>query len=614
MARARNSQQSKADKLVPTTVGRPRSAPAKAKPNKRVLTEELAFPELAGIRTLWRDAVSPGLTPQGLAGILKAAETGSHWDYLTLAEEMEERELHYASVLGTRKLAVAGVEAVIEAGGEDARAIEIADAIENLISLPVFDDLVQDLLDGLGKGFSVSEIMWETSASQWQPYDYRHRDPRFFTFDMVDRTTIRLVDLQNPAFGIPLEPYKFIRHVPKLKTGIPIRGGLAKPAAWAYIFKSYTLKDWVAFCEIYGIPFRVGKYGPMATAEDRARLLAAVRNIGSDAAGIIPESMAIEFVDGAGKGGGGAGVFDRLTDYLDKQISKRVLGQTMTTDHGSSLAQAKVHENVRHDILVSDAKQIAATINRDLIRPFVDLNYGPQKRYPEFKLPVPKPEDLTALSGVLDRVVKLGVRVREAEVRERIGFSEPDDGDAILTASGLGAFSRDQHLEEPAEAEDDTDPAAEAEADAGEDDAPEDEPAKPAKASNRRRVRVPLKKKPARAKRRAHGTKPAHETHSDTPPAHAGHKARNSHDHGHETDELDRVRDDVLADWQPKLKPLVQPILDAARAANSYDDFVSRLPLALARMDTDALAGSLAIATTIARGLGDIGTTAHKVA
>ena len=71
----------------------------------------------------------------------------------------------------------------------------------------------------------------------------------------------------------PLVPYKFIVHVAKAKAGLPIRGGLARAAGWAYLFKNYVLKDWVTFAEVYGQPLRVGKYGPGATEQDKETLL-----------------------------------------------------------------------------------------------------------------------------------------------------------------------------------------------------------------------------------------------------------------------------------------------------------------------------------------------------
>lgn len=73
--------------------------------------------------------------------------------------------------------------------------------------------------------------------------------------------------------------------------------------------------------------------------------------------------MKIEFEEIA-NAAGGAELFERLAEWLDKQISKAVLGQTMTTDDGSSQSQANVHNEVRMDILRADAKQLAATLNR----------------------------------------------------------------------------------------------------------------------------------------------------------------------------------------------------------------------------------------------------------
>ncbi len=63
----------------------------------------------------------------------------------------------------------------------------------------------------------------------------------------------------------------------------------------------------------------------------------------------------------------------------------------MTADDGSSNAQAQVHNDVRVDILEADAKALANTLNRDLLRPYIDLNFGPQADYPRIELEVPKP-------------------------------------------------------------------------------------------------------------------------------------------------------------------------------------------------------------------------------
>jgi phage gp29-like protein len=389
------------------------------------LTREKAAPTLAGVRTIWTDTVASGLTPYRLASLLRSATEGDHDAYLTLAEEMEERDPHYACELGKRKLAVGRLPAVVEAASDSARDIEIADAVRALVKRPGFRFMIKDALDGLGKGFSVVEIVWDRTGSRWWPGRYEWRDPHFFQFDQVTRREIRLRDLEAGIDGLPLAPFGFITHVPKIKSGIPIRGGLARLAAWAFMCKGYSLKDWMAFAEVFGMPLRMGKYRAGASAEDIDVLKMAVANLGSDAAAVFPESMLVELVER--KGSGGETVYQVLADHLDAQVSKGILGQTASASGtAGKLGDEKLQASVRDDIRDDDADQLADTLNRDLIRPFVDLNFGPQEVYPTLSLEAPKAEDIKALSEALGILVPLGLRVEQSVIRDKIGLPDPD--------------------------------------------------------------------------------------------------------------------------------------------------------------------------------------------
>ena len=401
--------------------------------SSRSLREEFAAPTFGSVRPVWSEPVLAGITPVALAEILREAARGYPDKYFGLAMEMEERDLHYAAVLGTRKRAITGVEPIVVAASEDKQDEKIADAVRALIEEPAFiDDYLTDLLDALGKGYAIVETMWERSASEWWPGGYRWRDQRHFVLDKINGRTLRMKAEGYPD-GVDLPPYKFSVHRPKLKSGLPVTGGLARLAAWAFLFKSYTLKDWMAFLEVFGMPLRVGKYGAGAKDEDKRVLLQAVRDLSSDAAAIIPKEMEIEFVEAARSSG--TAVFGAKADYLDKQVSKGVLGQTMTTDNGSSLSQATIHENVRHDIARADARQTAITANRDVIRPYVDLNFGPQERYPTLVIPVSEAEDIKALAEVIAQLVPLGLEIGKNDIRQRIGFDEPEEGDEVLRPS-----------------------------------------------------------------------------------------------------------------------------------------------------------------------------------
>lgn len=394
----------------------------------RLLKEELAAPSLTSVRQIVAEHPSTGLTPQSLGRLLRVSEHGDPLAYLALAQDMEEKDLNYRAQLQTRKLACAGLPLTVEAASDAAEDQADADLVREVILQEGVEEVLTDILDALGKGFSVCEILWDTQGKLWVPKEIPWRDPRWFLFSLDDGWTVLLRDVGLPQ---PLAPYKFIVHRPKLKSGIPIRGGLARASAWAYLFANYVLKDWVGFCELFGQPIRVGKY-PAGIDEDKIEVLRrAVSSIGTDAAAVIPEGMLIEFVQAASKGES-SGLYEKLLRYLDERVTLAVLGQTLTSGQtrggGGSMALGQVHNMVRLDLLKADARQLAFTLNRDLVRPIIDLNRGPRQRYPKLRVHVEEPEDLALLADSLAKLVPLGLKVEQSVVRDRFGFPDPPEG------------------------------------------------------------------------------------------------------------------------------------------------------------------------------------------
>ncbi len=398
----------------------------------KVDEKKLSKESEASVRKLtnkFGDIFTSELTPQRLKRIIQAANMGQPDEFYKLAEVMEEHDAHYAAVLSSRKRAVSSLNIQVKAASEDPKDVEIADAVRTLTEQPEFIDMLDDALDALGKGSSAIEMLWDTTSTRWTPKEFVWRDPRLFRFHPDKRRTLQMKrdDMEE---GEDLTYGKFITHMPKLKSGLQIRTGLARVAAWSYMLKGYTLRGWAAYNEVFGMPLRVGKFDKSASEEDKAKLLQAVIGIANDAAGIIPKEMDIEFITNSSRGGDS--LFERFSEYLDKQVSKGVLGQTMTTDDGSSLAQAEVHNDVREDIQRSDARQAASTLSRDVVRPFVDFNFGVQSAYPVILIEVVEAEDLERMANVLGTLVPLGLRVQMSEVRSRIGFSEPEKGTELL--------------------------------------------------------------------------------------------------------------------------------------------------------------------------------------
>ncbi|PCH65806.1 MAG: hypothetical protein COC12_14125, partial [Rhodobacteraceae bacterium] len=291
-------------------------------------------------------------------------------------------------------------------------------------------DELFDILDAIGKGFSFTEIIWDTSQGQWMPDRLEWRDPRWFRFARHDLATPLM--LGENGQEEPLPGFKFIFARMKAKSGLPLRSGIARVAAWTYMFKKFTERDWAIFTQTYGQPLRVGKYGAGASEEDRDKLFMAVANIAGDCAAIVPESMMIEFVETSNVGAS-TNLYKERADWLDQQTSKLVLGQTATTDAVTGgLGSGKEHRQVQEDIERADARAISAILNRDLIRPWVDLEYGPQKVYPRLIMARPEQEDLASFSAAIAPLINVGLRVKESEVLAKFGLSEPNEEDRVL--------------------------------------------------------------------------------------------------------------------------------------------------------------------------------------
>lgn len=401
------------------------------------LLVEQAGPTTTGVRSIRSSAVTNGLNPHRLANILRDSEAGDIQAYLELAEELEEKDTHYMSVLGTRKRAVAQMDISVEAASDDPEHQADAKLITEWLNRDRLEAEIFDILDAIGKGFSVTEMIWEVSSDLWLPKELIWRDPRWFQFDRNNGHTIRLRD-GTSIDGEDLQPYKYIVHRHASKSGLTIRGGVARPCAWMWLFKNFSIKDWVVFLEAYGQPIRLGKYGPGASKKDRDILMRAVANIGSDSAAIIPESMLIEFVESQGKGGT-IDAFERLCNFADQQISKAVLGQTTTTDALSSgLAGNASHNDVRGDIARADAKQLAATLNEQLIPAIIILNRGPRRAYPRLNIGSPEAADMDKLSIAAQRAVRMGLEISKKGMVEKLGLPAPlNDDDIVRLPEGV---------------------------------------------------------------------------------------------------------------------------------------------------------------------------------
>lgn len=395
-------------------------------------TPETRTVAVAPIYNKFSSYPSNGLTPQRLAAIFREADEGEVYRQMELFEEMEEKDPHLYAQLQTRKNAVTGLDWEIVPFSDEPRDKEIAAFVTGqLHGIRNLEDAFLDMLDAIGKGLSASEIIWKYDGGEAAVERIDHLPPKLLRWDMDD--ILRIVTKDEPL-GIVPPPNKFIFHYYRAKSGHPSRAGILRVCAWMYLFKNYDVKDWVSFIEVFGLPLRLGKYSPGASEDEKNALWEALVKMGTDAAGMVPDGCTIDFVTSDGSKGAANGIYETLARYCDEQISKAILGQTLTADSGGgSFAQSKTHNDVRHDLTVADCKALGATLRDDLIRPLVLFNFGADAavRLPLLVFDCAESDDLQALSGILNTLVGFGTPVPLSYIYQKFSIPEPQNGEAV---------------------------------------------------------------------------------------------------------------------------------------------------------------------------------------
>jgi hypothetical protein len=292
------------------------------------------------------------------------------------------------------------------AGFQPARAASPQDA-----GTTGMDRDLWELLDALPFGLAVSEVVWEwvevgcrqyavdsknkgSGAAASLPTANRllptllpgryllpkallSRHPRRFVFG--SQGELRLLTRAEPVEGEAVPPRKFIVFAPYGRHENPYGTPLLRSVWWISWFKRQALKFWLLHCEKYGMPTAVLTHPPEATERERMAFRRVVGSIQQETGLVVPEGVELSLLEASRSGGPAA--YLSLIELCNSEMSKAVLGQTLTVDTPAggghaSFAMARVHEHVREDITRLDAQALMGCINGTLVRWICELNLG----------------------------------------------------------------------------------------------------------------------------------------------------------------------------------------------------------------------------------------------
>jgi len=228
---------------------------------------------------------------------------------------------------------------------------------------PCMDDILRQVWQAIPYGYSVIEAVYKHMEGNRIGIDRLLNKP-FYWFQPQPDGTLTPFGLFEDILDTK---FKFFMTRRNPTFVMPYGEALLSRLYWPWFFRSMGWEHWMRWLARYGTPPLIGEGNANQLDKLRDALVGAV-----DAAVLaVPEGTNVTVANAQT----GAGHFPEFETAVTKRIQKLILGQTLTTDVGKtgSFAAAKVHDGVRDDKRLSDAKLITRTV-QNMVDALVLLN------------------------------------------------------------------------------------------------------------------------------------------------------------------------------------------------------------------------------------------------
>lgn len=400
--------------------------------------------------------IAQGLDVDRLKAILESAAQGDMEDYFSLCRDIIAGHSHAQAEFGKRKLAVVGDDLRIDPyDAKNEADVAVAAGIErNLEDLDEWMDVQLHLLDSTLYPVAVVEKIYRPSNQPGWHYELAELRPvphRLLTWTS-GKMMIRNVDDRGNVLATCHEPDPMRYIVARIHphTNIPDTwGGPMRAVVFWWLFSVMDRHWWARFLDRFGAPFVVAKYDD--AADDARVILQSAFQTASRLFGLaVPRNVDISLEQA---GTGGADAFERFHSVANAELSKVIVGQTLSADAkdlGFGGGQASVQESVRQDIRQFDARRLGHILRTQLFAPLCRLN-GWQGRAPRPAWGGESAAELTAIGSVLPSLADAGVELTDDGIEVlsgRLGLglrratAAPPPGAGLHAADALSAASK----------------------------------------------------------------------------------------------------------------------------------------------------------------------------
>lgn len=211
-------------------------------------------------------------------------------------------------------------------------------------------------------------------------------------------------------------------------------------ALLAFVRANLAEKDWIAFCEMYGIPRAIVILPPGEPPPDKMDdYRAAAEKISEGASGALPNGADAKFPSAAVRGA------HPYKEYLDAKKEEVVLAGTggklsmLNEATGIGGSQGDVHDAAFDDLAEAEAMQISECFNRQFDDEELDLQFPGQPHLAYFCLQAKEIEDRQKLVADVVALKNAGWAVKSEQLEEKTGLEFDDEEEAPPTPAAAPA-------------------------------------------------------------------------------------------------------------------------------------------------------------------------------
>lgn len=253
----------------------------------------------------------------------------------------------------------------------------------------------------------------QIQLSEWEP------DLRFFATDADGRIDYSWVK------SLPAEPIRHVIHRGHLLAGLrDCWGGPMRAIVFWWLLSALGREWFGRYMDRFGSPFLVGRTD--AANQEAVNLLKDAFSLSTKIGGLVVDhDTSVELEQAMTNGG--ADAFERFLSVCNREISKVILGQSLSADAqstGLGSGQGKLQGEVRDDIRIYDQMRLAETLEKQLFGPFLRIN-GLAGQAPKAIWGGLSAEDTAATANTLKTLKDAGLEPTDEAlpvISERMGF------------------------------------------------------------------------------------------------------------------------------------------------------------------------------------------------